>query len=101
MYIYRFLGQVRMARVVRKTCLTAEQVKRLSIGLELVANPAVLFLDEPTCGLDPTQRSFLPPDCPHPEDIWGFEWWHGNCSPHPFSECAFPNTVTESASKVP
>eukprot|EP00667_Euglena_gracilis_P000604 EG_transcript_604 len=40
------------------TCLTAEQVKRLSIGLELVANPAVLFLDEPTCGLDPiaTQR---------------------------------------------
>jgi ABC-type multidrug transport system ATPase subunit/ABC-type multidrug transport system permease subunit len=32
--------------------LSPSQLKRVSIGCELVANPAVLFLDEPTTGLD-------------------------------------------------
>eukprot|EP00596_Hydrurales_sp_CCMP1899_P009612 CAMPEP_0119038002 /NCGR_PEP_ID=MMETSP1177-20130426/6649_1 /TAXON_ID=2985 /ORGANISM="Ochromonas sp, Strain CCMP1899" /LENGTH=1597 /DNA_ID=CAMNT_0006999999 /DNA_START=48 /DNA_END=4838 /DNA_ORIENTATION=+ len=32
--------------------MSFEQKKRLSIGVELAANPAILFLDEPTTGLD-------------------------------------------------
>ena len=32
--------------------LSPSQLKRVNIGVELVANPSVLFLDEPTTGLD-------------------------------------------------
>ncbi|KAK9836042.1 hypothetical protein WJX81_008449 [Elliptochloris bilobata] len=34
------------------TGLSLEQRKRLTIAVELVANPAIIFLDEPTTGLD-------------------------------------------------
>jgi ABC-type multidrug transport system ATPase subunit len=33
--------------------------RRLSIGISLVANPRVVFLDEPTTGLDPETRRHL------------------------------------------
>lgn len=33
--------------------LSTEQRKRLTIAVELVANPAVVFLDEPTSGKGP------------------------------------------------
>ena len=32
--------------------LSTEQRKRLTIAVELVANPSILFMDEPTTGLD-------------------------------------------------
>lgn len=32
--------------------LTTEQYKRLTIAVELVSNPSIIFMDEPTTGLD-------------------------------------------------
>ena len=36
--------------------ISGGQLKRVSIGIELVAQPTTLFLDEPTVGLDPIAR---------------------------------------------
>ena len=41
--------------------LSVEQRKRLSIAVELVANPAIVFMDEPTSGLVPSSISISPP----------------------------------------
>jgi ABC-type Na+ transport system ATPase subunit NatA len=40
--------------------LSTEQRKRLTIGVELVSNPAVVFMDEPTSGKDTKYSPFHP-----------------------------------------
>ena len=36
--------------------LSVEQRKRLTIGVELVSNPSIIFMDEPTSGAPPASR---------------------------------------------
>jgi ABC-type multidrug transport system ATPase subunit len=42
--------------------------RRLDLAASLVANPPVLFLDEPTTGLDPQARNDLWELLPAPDD---------------------------------
>ena len=42
-----------------QTGLSVEQRKRLTIAVELVANPAVIFMDEPTSGDGDGARSAI------------------------------------------
>lgn len=46
-----------VAKDTRVEKLSGGQQKRLSIALELVGNPRIIFLDEPTTGLDSTSSS--------------------------------------------
>jgi ABC-type branched-subunit amino acid transport system ATPase component len=57
--------------------LSVEQRKRLTIGVELVANPSIVFLDEPTSGVCPacqalgtSRRSVFKNTMGHLGDAW-------------------------------
>lgn len=41
-----------MVGIPGRSGLSTEQRKRLTIAVELVANPSIIFMDEPTTGLD-------------------------------------------------
>ena len=41
-----------MVGVPGQSGLSTEQRKRLTVAVELVANPSIIFMDEPTTGLD-------------------------------------------------
>eukprot|EP00668_Euglena_longa_P040941 GGOE01053882.1.p1 GENE.GGOE01053882.1~~GGOE01053882.1.p1 ORF type:complete len:1449 (-),score=551.34 GGOE01053882.1:379-4257(-) len=57
-FVWKILQQLNMLPMAncqvgnRQSGLSVEQVKRLTIAVEMAANPSVLFLDEPTSGLD-------------------------------------------------
>ena len=39
--------------------LSTEQRKRLTISMELVANPSIIFMDEPTSSLDAREAAIV------------------------------------------
>eukprot|EP00667_Euglena_gracilis_P000129 EG_transcript_129 len=57
-YVWQVIAMLNLQQVAHSAIgtkadgLSVEQVKRVTIGVEMAANPAVLFLDEPTSGLD-------------------------------------------------
>lgn len=53
--------------------LSLEQRKRTTLGVELAANPSLIFLDEPTSGLDARSAQVR-------VEEWGHErLWCGTC----------------------
>ena len=52
------LGLIEVAKAKAKT-LSGGMQRRLSIGMALISNPKILFLDEPTLGLDVIARREL------------------------------------------
>ena len=50
--------------------LSVEQRKRLTIAVELVANPSIVFMDEPTSGM------WGPPPVDHEEPTQKSAWGH-------------------------
>ncbi|XP_055836072.1 pleiotropic drug resistance protein 1-like [Solanum dulcamara] len=53
------LGPLRSAIVGGVKVLSTEQRKRLTIAVELVASPSIIFMDEPTWGMDARAAAFV------------------------------------------
>jgi ABC-type multidrug transport system ATPase subunit len=56
--LLQILGLFSKAQTLCKD-LTGGELKRVSVGMGMIANPKVLFLDEPTTGLDSTAAFYL------------------------------------------
>lgn len=48
-----------MVGVPGQSGLSTEQRMRLTVAVELVANPSIIFMDEPTTGLDPRAAAIV------------------------------------------
>ncbi len=55
--LLQILGLFRKANTLCKD-LSGGELKRVSVGMGMISNPKVLFLDEPTTGLDSTVSIF-------------------------------------------
>ena len=56
---------IREVDLQEKTDVTAEklsggQKRKLSVGIALIGDPKIIFLDEPTAGVDPYSRRYSP-----------------------------------------
>ena len=57
-----FFENIWLCNVYKHACkilIISGNKRKLSTAIALVGNPPVLFLDEPTAGMDPTARRFL------------------------------------------
>ena len=57
-YMIRKLGLVHLADRPAGT-YSGGNKRKLSVGLSLIGNPAIVFLDEPSTGVDPQSRRFM------------------------------------------
>eukprot|EP00457_Paulinella_chromatophora_P000735 gb/GEZN01000735.1/.p1 GENE.gb/GEZN01000735.1/~~gb/GEZN01000735.1/.p1 ORF type:complete len:1181 (-),score=199.45 gb/GEZN01000735.1/:231-3473(-) len=60
-YIARMLTRLGLDEYADKPCkgYSGGNKRKLSVGMALIGNPSILFLDEPSTGMDPKSRRFM------------------------------------------